>query len=79
MVLPERIWVCPQCRAQFVEAWRLKRHLMTKHGLTERRAWDVTDHSAYWLRVRRVAYVDETESDVGGMPHRDGRRRLKNG
>ena len=79
MVLPERIWVCPTCRAQFEEGWRLKRHLMGLHELAEGKAWEVTDRSIYWLRVRRVAYVDETDPDAGDTPWRDGRRRLKDG
>ena len=79
MVLPERIWTCPRCRSQFEEAWRLKRHLMSLHGLGETAAWDVADHSVYWLRVRRVAYIDGADFDAGGTPRRDGRRRLKGG
>ena len=79
MTLPERIWVCPNCRAQFVEAWRLKRHIMITHELSERSAWALTDRNEYWLRVRRAAYISETEPDVSDAPQPDRRRRLRNG
>jgi hypothetical protein len=77
MLLPDRIWVCSMCRVQFIEAWRLKRHLMSTHDLGERRAWAVTDRSEYWLRVRRVAYVRETEFGVNNILRVDKRRRLR--
>ncbi len=75
MALPERIWVCPDCHAQFVEGWRLKRHLMLTHGLSEKRAWDVTDRSEYHLRLRRVTYVEDLDAETGPSAKPDGRRR----
>jgi len=55
---PEKIWICPGCKAQFVEAWRLKRHLMLTHGLSKLRAWNVTDRSEYWLRIHQAEYIN---------------------
>jgi len=75
-VLPEKIWVCGFCRAQFIEAWRLKRHLMLSHEMSETRAWALTDNSEYWLRVRRAIYLEEEGPDQEVVPaKRDNRRR----
>jgi hypothetical protein len=80
MVLPGKIWICPGCKAQFVEAWRLKRHLMLTHELSERRAWDVTDQSEYWLRIRQAEYVNPAEFgpyDSGGQAQVKNQRRRR--
>ena len=73
-MLPERIWVCPGCQSQFVEAWRLKRHLMLTHGLSETRAWEVADQSEYWLRVRKAFYINPPEFGEGSRHTREQRR-----
>ncbi len=76
LVLPEKIWVCGFCRAQFIEAWRLKRHLVLSHEVSETRAWALTDRSEYWLRVRRAIYLGEERTDQEDVPvKRDNRRR----
>jgi len=75
-LLPENIWVCGFCRAQFVEAWRLKRHLMLTHDLTATRAWALADRSEYWLRIRRAVYLEDDGPDQEDVPaKRDYRRR----
>ncbi len=77
--LPEKIWVCAFCRAQFIEAWRLKRHLMLSHGMSETKAWALSDKSEYWLRIRRVVYLEEDGLDREDVPvKRDNRRRPGN-
>jgi hypothetical protein len=78
IVLPPRIWICPACQSQFVEAWRLKRHLMLTHELGETQAWNVTDRSEYWLRVRSSEQAVASEFGLdAGLPRQDGRRRNK--
>ncbi len=78
MVLPAKIWVCPWCRSQFVEAWRMKRHLMATHDLSEVKAWAVADRSVYFLHVVPGEYVDELDSAAGReVPKKDKRRRLR--
>ena len=57
MTLPARLWRCPWCTSDFEERWRLKRHLMQSHGISERRAWKIADLSEYRLRVH-VEYVN---------------------
>ncbi len=80
MVLPRSLWVCPWCRAQFVEAWRLKRHLMLSHDLSETKAWAVTDRSVYFLRVLPGDYIDEMDDAANRKPpKKDGRRHLRQG
>lgn len=69
-MLPARLWICPGCQAKFVERWRLKRHLVLSHDLSERRAWEITDRSEYWLRIRQAEYINPAEfevSDGGGQ------------
>jgi hypothetical protein len=61
MMLPPKLWMCPGCESQFVEAWRLKRHLMLTHGLNKTQAWRLTDQSEYWLRIRQAEYVNPAE------------------
>jgi hypothetical protein len=58
--LPAKLWRCPFCGSDFVERWRLKRHLMLSHKIRERRAWTIADNSEYWLRVR-MEYVNPRE------------------
>ena len=60
MTLPARLWRCPFCASDFIERWRLKRHLMLSHGIKERRAWTIADNSEYWLRVR-MEYINPQE------------------
>ncbi len=57
MPLPAKLWRCPFCNSDFVERWRLKRHLKLSHRIRERRAWTIADNSEYWLRVR-MEYVN---------------------
>jgi hypothetical protein len=78
IVLPPRIWICPACQSQFVEGWRLKRHLVLTHELSETKAWSVTDLSEYWLRVRSSEQAVAGEFGVdAASPRPDGRRRNK--
>ena len=74
MALPERVWICPGCRAQFVEAWRLKRHLTLTHGLSQKRAWEITDQSEYWLRIRKALYVNPEEFVENTLRSREQRK-----
>ncbi len=60
MPLPAKLWRCPFCSSDFVERWRLKRHLMLTHRIRERRAWTIADNSEYWLRVR-MEYINPLE------------------
>ena len=60
MNLPARLWRCPWCTSEFEERWRLKRHLMLSHKISERRAWKIADNSEYWLRVR-MEYINPRE------------------
>jgi len=57
MTLPARLWRCPWCASEFEERWRLKRHLMLSHRISERRAWRIADSSEYRLRLR-VEYIN---------------------
>ena len=76
MVLPDRLWICRMCRAQFDEAWKLKRHFVLTHDLDENTAWEVTDRSVYFLRVLRVEYPNSTDTEISrGTLKKDGRRR----
>jgi len=78
MVLPDRLWRCAWCKAEFIKAWRMKRHLMLTHGLSETKAWEITDRSEYFLRIGRIYRIEEDGSDdVSRPPHQDGRRRTR--
>ena len=60
MPLPARIWRCPFCDSDFIERWRLKRHLVQTHRRSERRARIIAENSEYWLRTR-MEYVNPQE------------------
>jgi hypothetical protein len=75
VILPDRVWICPWCHSQFVEGWRLKRHLILSHDLSETRARALAERSEYWLRVKRVLYVEEDPPEEKPTERRVGRRR----
>ncbi len=73
-MLPERIWICPGCQSQFIEAWRLARHITLTHGLSKTRAWEIADQSEYWLRVKKALYVNPIEFGKGPAHSREQRQ-----
>jgi hypothetical protein len=73
-MLAEKLWICPGCQSQFVEAWRLARHLTLTHELSRTRAWEITDQSEYVLRVAKAIYVNPTEF-AEAPAHTRGQRR----